>query len=415
MAARYILARSKLAAGVSAVAGALRVQPGDGAKFTLDIGDWSYLQITDGRHVEIVRYNGTPITADLIPVQRAQQGTAGHVWTAGACVEVVLTEETLSDMIDQQCFLKLTDPAFPLPSTILRGDNVFEGVNSFLQPLTIGSTTFSPEALDSDRLLLNKGLYSQFDTDIPLDAVGYRSRVTRIGGSGDTYGAKFEAFAEDGTEPVTGMYAFAGSLISAASALVALDGVVRAQNSNNAQAKIGARVRFENRVSDSSSVVVGANLYNENSIGFLITSQARSTNGEFCGFARGIVFDENSLDKTTTRDAVGIDFADIPAAALAFIDSAIRLRANMGIEWNGDTAYYDSVRTHYANADNTFVLSTEGFERLKVEMYTGVPHFNDVGGTAGILQTNAAGAASGKYLTVFVKGVQYKLNLLNPS
>lgn len=413
MSVRYVLAQSKLTQGVSAVAGAIRVLPGTGNQFSLPIGDWSYIQITDGKHTEIVRYNGTPITADLLPVARAQLGTIGHVWTAGACVEVVLTEQGLEELIDQICFVRLTDPSFPLPSIILRGDNVFEGENSFLQPVTIGSTTFSPEPLDSDRLLLDKGLFAEFSTDIPLDAAGFRAEVTRTGGSGDTFGGIFEAIALDGSEPVVGVDAIADSLIGAASAVTGVRSTARSRNSNNAQSKVGAHVRFENRTG-VDPVLVGANFYNENSIGFLIDSQERSTNGEYCGFNRGIVFDEFSLDRSVTDLAVGIDFADIPDASLSRINVAMRLKANLGIEWNGDTAFYDSVETRYTDADTTWGVLHSGNERMKVEMLTGVLHLDDNGGTAGILQSAAAGAASGKFLSIWVKGAQYKLNLLNP-
>lgn len=94
---------SSLAAGVTAVATAMTLQTGEGAKFNAPTGgDFELLTLYDGAsievstNVEIVKM--TARTGDALTVVRAQEGTAGFAFLITSGVEATATALTFDDL-----------------------------------------------------------------------------------------------------------------------------------------------------------------------------------------------------------------------------------------------------------------------------------------------------------------------------
>lgn len=75
----------------------------------------------------------------------------------------------------------------------------------------------------------------------------------------------------------------------------------------------GADLVFKNRRDGVGSVgQKGENRYNENSRALNISSQPRSSDGEYCGWQTGIYFDKDSLDRTASKSYTALmDFSEI--------------------------------------------------------------------------------------------------------
>ena len=75
----------------------------------------------------------------------------------------------------------------------------------------------------------------------------------------------------------------------------------------------GADLVFKNRRDGAGSVGrVGENRYNENSRALNISSQPRSSTGEYCGWQTGVYFDKDSLDRTASKPYTAlVDFTAI--------------------------------------------------------------------------------------------------------
>ena len=92
-------ASSTLAATITDVATTLSVATGHGTRFpaiaTVD-GDWFPLTLEDASgNLEVCR--ATDVTGDVITVTRAQEGTTGFAFTAGAMVQLRITAKSRAD------------------------------------------------------------------------------------------------------------------------------------------------------------------------------------------------------------------------------------------------------------------------------------------------------------------------------
>ncbi len=415
---RYILASSRLALDLPAGSGSLRVIAGDGRNFTLPVGQYTFIKLTDGRHVEVVRYNGTPIFTDTIPVTRAQNGTQARVWSKGTCVEVVFTEASLKQLIQDECFAAVTDDdcglGCALTNQVLNSNNTFSGVQSFLNTVTIGSAAIQPANSVDPRLSVNAGWDVTLNASGPFDATGYRATVTRVNGSGRTSGGVFEASAQLGVNtPVDGVVGFVESQQGSAAPLLAGEFQVRNKDSSNSSAKVALRSVYSNREELSDVVPIASNRYNTATIAHEIVAQAPSSAGENSGFERGVVFREGSIGRSLLQRAIGIDFAELSSIDVAEIEAGIRLRANLAVELNGDINPYSSKKLLFSDGNNQVQLRDFANARFGVDMSSAIIHLSDAGGTPGSLTSPTAGAASGLHLNIFINGTAYKLALLN--
>lgn len=83
-----------LDATITAVATSITVSAGDGALFTSPTGgDFELVTLVEGTNIEIVKM--TARTTDTLTVVRAQEGTTGFAFTAGATVSARTTAATL--------------------------------------------------------------------------------------------------------------------------------------------------------------------------------------------------------------------------------------------------------------------------------------------------------------------------------
>ncbi|MCJ2009212.1 hypothetical protein [Methylobacterium sp. J-092] len=171
---------------------------------------------------------------------------------------------------------------------------------------------------------------------------GYTANVKGAGAGTDlAVGAQINAYSTGtGIRPVWGIAteAWTGDATTAPSAtapLISGEHAVIAQHDANDQALVGADAVFKNRKDGATSPLkgLGANGYNLNSRAFQISAQARSSAGEYSGWACGLCFLPNSLDRTSAGLAVGIDMSAVDSTRLA---SAFRMPTNGKITWDGD-------------------------------------------------------------------------------
>jgi hypothetical protein len=121
---------------------------------------------------------------------------------------------------------------------------------------------------------------------------------------------------------------------------------------------------------------LGANEYNLGAMALFLSSQTRSTAGEFCGWRRGIYFDTDAIDADVNGGGIGIDFAKVhyyggtdPLTAFR-MTAAIRLRDYQSILWNGDPTLPNDptepaatpIRTYLNSSIGRWVLTNTGVE-----------------------------------------------------
>lgn len=97
--------------------------------------------------------------------------------------------------------------------------------------------------------------------------------------------------------------------------------IVSQYHDNNAY-KFGLSLLFFDRAASLSSGAVlhgtsGNNKFNRYSTALYISSQARSTAGEYCGWNTGIYFTDSSIDRTIDGLGTVIDFSQVPSSRLA--------------------------------------------------------------------------------------------------
>jgi hypothetical protein len=158
--------------------------------------------------------------------------------------------------------------------------------------------------------------------------MGVRGAASRTGGTGSVLAGFFSAALADSVTQASGgavrgtlVEAFTGSVDSVCGTpgLSGVTSVVVQRNHSGQDVTAGMIVKFQDRTDalDAGAVVggIGDDLYNKNAIGLLFQSQARSTEGERCGWTRGIVFDSNAIDEdaNTISHPSAIDFNGLAA------------------------------------------------------------------------------------------------------
>lgn len=151
-----------------------------------------------------------------------------------------------------------------------------------------------------------------------------------LGGTATVWGTATEAWSGNATTIATSDVVLCGS-----------ENAVISQNPNQTKRVIGNNAVFKNRADGSEYPLggLGANRYNTNSYAYWVTSQARGTSGEFCGWSRGLLFDADGIDSSVDGKGVAIDMAQVRldrAECLKFPDGsvlnagggAVRLDAN---------------------------------------------------------------------------------------
>jgi hypothetical protein len=121
------------------------------------------------------------------------------------------------------------------------------------------------------------------------------------------------------------------------STLIGFEPSIIAQHDNNDRPLLGVDVVFKNRPDGVAApkMGLGANSYNKFSRAIQISSQPRSTSlGEYSGWTAGITFTPDSLDRSSSGLAVGIDMSAVNSGRLA---AAIRMPADGKLTWDGDS------------------------------------------------------------------------------
>lgn len=95
-----------LAAGIASGATSITLTTGHGARFPpLSAGDYFYATLIDtSNNLEIVKC--TARSTDVLTVTRAQEGTTARAYSAGDRIEIRLTAQTFSDVVDVTALAK---------------------------------------------------------------------------------------------------------------------------------------------------------------------------------------------------------------------------------------------------------------------------------------------------------------------
>lgn len=401
---------SVLRCSLAASDNSLRIVPTDANQFSLPLDSHVYLLIEADGLREEVRFNGGPTFGGNLTVER---GDSRQSFPAGASVCVAITCGYLQDFVCQRVKECAKDASIGL-GELLPLNNTWMGTNTFMRPVSFGAARWDQTLVNSNRLLsVTSGLWVNFTASLDEIQYGYLSTVARISGTKATLGAKFTARGETGvTGDVIGTSNEAWTAPGALSYMVGAQSIVYSQESNAPAGKVGHNSIFRNRPEDVSTTVggLGANKYNQASSAYVVSSQSRSSAGEFCGWARGLVFKAGSLDETAGAKAVGIDFSDINTAEVARVDSWIRFKFDAGIEWNGDSVTYDKLKSAFNRTAAQWGFTWKGNNRFGFRVDNGTLLFADTGATTPLLVT-AAGAASGQFLPVEINGTVYKIEL----
>lgn len=275
-----------------------------------------------------------------------------------------------------------------------------------------GGMTFDDTLLIvQDLLTVDKGLYSAYNTSVGDIAYGFASNVVRDAGSSFVVGGQFSAIGTSGaTSAMFGGNANAIGLASFADALIGWEVDVGGFSDSNAAAKRGVTVVFKNRGDGatnpgeynypfpfgtyaSAGSGLGANLYNADSVALHVDSQQRTATGEYCGFTRGLFFEEYALDSQTDAAyaggrayPIGIDFSELhyyggtdPVTSFN-LEAALALRDFQTIWWNRDPSTAASasnkVKSFMNPATGRWVLTNGGAERFGVDVATGQLYLN---------------------------------------
>lgn len=389
----------------------LRVPATDAGQFDIPPDSYVLLTVSHTHGTEDVVYSGGPIVDGLVPITRPNGGNA---FPTGSRVSAEISCAFLQEFVCQQvarCAAVGNDSSVDIRQL----ENTWARVNRFVRGIFVGDTKIDPtDEVANKALLIDSGLWVNYQTAIPNTAYGFLSAVTRTSGAATTVGAKFEAKANVAVNSeVIGVSANAWVSASSASSASATISTVYQESSNNVSAKAGVRVVFRNRPDGVSTPFsgLGGNKYNANTVGISVESSGRGSVGEFCGWNRGIVFKPSGLDATSTNKAVGIDFSDIPDSELSRIEAGIRLKHDMAIEFNADAAAYTALKLIYKRPTKTLQLTYGTDFRFGVSSDNGRLSFSDSNATVPLVAI-AAGAATGKFLPIEINGVIYKIALL---
>lgn len=274
-----------------------------------------------------------------------------------------------------------------------------------------------------DLLTVDKGIYSAYNSSAADIVYGFASNVVRDSGSSFAVGGQFSAIGTSGaTAAMFGGNVNAVGLASFADALIGWEIDIGSFTPANTSAKRGLTVIFKNRADgatnpgeynypfpfgtySSAGGGLGANKYNAAAVALHLDSQQRTATGEYCGFVRGLLFDEYSLDSETNASApatraypIGIDFSNLhyyggtnPVTAFN-LEAAIALRDLQTIWWNRDPSApfsTNKIKSYFNPATSRWIIDNGGAERFGVDVVTGTIYINGVPGSGGPTLTGA--------------------------
>lgn len=215
--------------------------------------------------------------------------------------------------------------------------------------------------------------YSSDREDLPH--YGFTANVKRTGGNRSPVAAQLNAYdltpvGEDPTRAVFGIAseAWSGDFSTEPEnsvILKPLEPAIISQFHSNDSELWGVDIVFKNRA-DAQEILhgsVGDNQYNKKSEAIHVSSQSRSSLGEYCGWNKGINFSSSSLDMSVDGGAIGIDMASVPFNRL---DSAIRIPDSSYIKMEGDATNGASIR--FLGSTETFQISRSGTERIGFDL-----------------------------------------------
>lgn len=203
-----------------------------------------------------------------------------------------------------------------------------------------------------------------------------------MGWGGTIWGISTEAWTGDQDGPPTGPV---GEHI-----LDSIEAAVISQYDKNTQPLIGVNSVFKNRpdtrVNGTPFLGKGGNRYNVASWAYWVSSQQRSSAGEYCGWSRGLKFDAHALDRTVDGKAIAVDMGDIqnPQDCTMFLfpdgttqdSGTVAFKAECVVQETLQVFKYQKVRFtqkyNYGNGgswdgnNNRFITTAKGVYRFDV-------------------------------------------------
>jgi hypothetical protein len=373
-------------------------QNGDNERWT-PRGDWltgTVYEVTD------VIEEGSPATAYVCTVQHIA-GTFAVDYAAGKWV--VLSAPRTLVSADVTTALGFTP--------VNKAGDTMTGALTMITGSKMGGAsgmTFTDTLLATQALItVDKGWYATFAATLAATQYGFASNIVRTAQSQATVGGQFSAYTTGALSgATTGAIANGLGLSGHLSALYGLQVAMMNANPNATTAKRGFQVTFQNRgegftnpgqyswalpfaTYSNAGAGLGSNFYNRDSVGVLVTSQQATATGEYCGWSRGIAFDEYALDYATetegVRAAIALDFSGLhyyggsdPTPAY-HMEAAIAMRDLQGIWWNrdpADPADPDKVKTLFNIFTGRWSLTLAGTEKFGVDVNTGTIYSNGV-------------------------------------
>lgn len=255
------------------------------------------------------------ITSDIQPLQPVELTNAGGFYP-----------RVINDALD-----RLTILVQQLITSGISSGNIGAEISGQIEALSLDIAAINTELnsvghFDAENVwnrwqyLINSDLTP---TGNPSIMYGWVAALTRTSGAKWVVPGFFVGEASGGTGSIWGIATEAwtgtrSAVATSSSVLVGAEFSCVSQYSNQSDAVIGVDVVFKNRPDALLTGAVrgglGSNRYNLNSYAYWITSQPRSTAGEYCGWTRGIMFDTNSLDRDINGKAVAIDMANVNTA-----------------------------------------------------------------------------------------------------
>lgn len=277
--------------------------------------------------------------------------------------------------------------------------------------------------LFQELITLDCGMYSDYTSASGSIIYGFAANVKRSAGTAFVVGQQINAWGDTGTGSVFGQALVAVGQNNFTEALIGSESMTFNMYNDNRNAKWGYNAVFANK---GPTPVLGGNRYNYFACGMVFSSEQRdAVVNEFCGWTRGLLFVDWSLDSQNppawnaavtygggqvvlsggqcwqsiqanvnqlpafvsvywvpnsgagdaNARAIGIDFSSMGVTTIARMGSAIRLRDTMKFGWESSGVIYSQFDpalgrlTLVGNAANA---------RLAVDVATGFLYRNGV-------------------------------------
>lgn len=355
----------------------------------------------------------------------------------------------------------LTEVVWPLIGAGVTGS----GNQGTFPQLQIGKARFTSPNAFQELLSVDQGLYVNYSATDNNIIYGYACNVHRSGGAPFVVAAQLNSWID--AKGCSGIFGMVTQVVSApfldSMPMVGAEIDVGNQTSTHEAAKWGLDIVFKDRTGATPAEGLGSNFFNYYAEAVVLSAQARSGAGEFCGWNCGVDFLDGSLDAssvpawsaTTTYSAgmivssggttfkaiqtslnqlpaavsaywvqhgvaastanlaVGIDFSSTSTTGMGRIASAIRLRNTMLVHWEESGAIGTAM-----DANNAILrlCDNQGTMKFGVKVATGITTSSQAviapGGGAGatlptIGGTGPAAAASKGWVQFIFNGATY--------